>query len=57
MKRIRFRNVIAIIAIFTLLVTSMPVLSVFCKYKFPKVASKNGENCISILEKVAGCAT
>ena len=29
---------------------------VFCKCKFPKVASKNGEICISVLEKVAGCA-
>ena len=28
----------------------------FCKCKFPKVASKNGEICISVLEKVAGCA-
>ena len=28
---------------------------VFCKSKFPKVASKNGESCISILEKIAGC--
>jgi len=26
---------------------------VFCKYKIPKVAGKNGESCISILEKVA----
>lgn len=29
---------------------------VFCKCKFPKVASKNGEICISVLEKVAGGA-
>ena len=31
-------------------------VDVFCKCKFPKVASKNGEICISVLEKVAGCA-
>ena len=28
---------------------------VFCKYKLPKVADKNGELCISILEIIAGC--
>ena len=28
--------------------------AVFCKYFFQKVASKNGECCISVLEKVAG---
>ena len=27
---------------------------VFCKFKFPKIAGKNGEFCISILEKIAG---
>ena len=31
------------------------IAAVFCKYFFPKVASKNGECCISVLEKVAGC--
>ena len=29
--------------------------SVFCKCKFLKFADKNGEFCISVLEKVAGC--
>lgn len=28
---------------------------VFCKCKFLKFADKNGEFCISVLEKVAGC--
>ena len=28
---------------------------VFCKCKFPKFADKNGEYCISVLEKVADC--
>ena len=30
-------------------------LNVFCKCKFLKFADKNGEFCISVLEKVAGC--
>lgn len=30
-------------------------LIVFCKCKFLKFADKNGEFCISVLEKVAGC--
>ena len=30
-------------------------LFVFCKCKFLKFADKNGEFCISVLEKVAGC--
>lgn len=29
--------------------------NVFCKCKFPKFADKNGEYCISVLEKVADC--
>lgn len=29
--------------------------AVFCKCKFLKFADKNGEFCISVLEKVAGC--
>ena len=29
--------------------------TVFCKCKFLKFADKNGEFCISVLEKVAGC--
>lgn len=29
---------------------------VFCKSLFPKIADKNGESCISILEKIAGCS-
>ena len=31
------------------------LLFVFCKCKFLKFADKNGEFCISVLEKVAGC--
>ena len=31
------------------------LLVVFCKCKFLKFADKNGEFCISVLEKVAGC--
>ena len=31
------------------------VWDVFCKCKFLKFADKNGEFCISVLEKVAGC--
>lgn len=34
------------------LLTQSPV---FCKCKFLKFADKNGEFCISVLEKVAGC--
>ena len=30
------------------------IRTVFCKSKIPKIAAKNGELCISILEKVAG---
>ena len=30
---------------------------VFCKCKIQKVADKNGESCISILEIIAGCLT
>ncbi|MDD6979251.1 MAG: sigma-70 family RNA polymerase sigma factor [Firmicutes bacterium] len=30
-------------------------VNVFCKCKFLKFADKNGEFCISVLEKVAGC--
>lgn len=34
----------------------IPIKSlVFCKCKFLKFADKNGEFCISVLEKVAGC--
>ena len=29
-------------------------LSICCIIKIPKVADKNGESCISILEKIAG---
>ena len=29
-------------------------LSVYCRIKIPKVADKNGESCISKMEKVAG---
>lgn len=32
-----------------------PDMDVFCKCKFLKFADKNGEFCISVLEKVAGC--
>ena len=31
------------------------IFNVFCKCKFLKFADKNGEFCISVLEKVAGC--
>ena len=29
-------------------------MTVYCIIKIPKVADKNGESCISILEKIAG---
>lgn len=32
-------------------------LVICCIIKIPKVADKNGESCISILEKTAGCPT
>lgn len=31
------------------------VNTVFCKHKIPNFAEKNGENCISVLEKTADC--
>lgn len=33
--------------------TQKKLLSVYCIIKIPKVADKNGESCISILEKIA----
>lgn len=36
-------------------VIELIAIIVFCKCKFPKFADKNGEFCISVLEKVAGC--
>lgn len=31
------------------------VTNVFCKHKIPNFAEKNGELCISVLEKTADC--
>ena len=35
--------------------TGIGSIDVFCKSKFPNFADKNGESCISVLEKVADC--
>ena len=46
-KRVNERSAMQMTAVYSCVV--------FCKCKFLKFADKNGEFCISVLEKVAGC--